>query len=174
MSDWTYISGVLTVSPMGITQAEKRYVLDTVLAHLPLVTGSERDMNMYVILKRGENSSCTVDEFGESTNNLTDSYEGHNRKNGWLRTQDEYLLVVNGSFRDRVFNETLREFNKWICRLAKRISVEEVLVEVKGYNENIIIKNDHQIYTEMFEYPSWCDKKSKNWCEYLLWEKVEE
>ena len=59
---------------MGRTQAEKRYILDTVLEHLPLVTGSERDMNVYVIQKNGDSSSSSCDEFGEVTNNLVDSY----------------------------------------------------------------------------------------------------
>ena len=39
MSWWTYIHGTIVVSPTGRTQAEKRYVLDTVLDHLPRVTG---------------------------------------------------------------------------------------------------------------------------------------
>ncbi len=46
MSWWTYVNGTV-VHPMGRTQTEKRYILDTVLAHLPLVTGSEEDMNIY-------------------------------------------------------------------------------------------------------------------------------
>ena len=133
MSMWTYINGTITVSPMGRTQAEKRYILDTVLKHLPVVTGSERDMNVYVIQKNGYNSSSSCDEFGYSTNNLTDSHGSKSQRYGYLRIQDEYILVVNGSFRDREFEQTLQEFNKWICRLAKRISVEDVLVEIKGY-----------------------------------------
>ena len=169
MSWWTYINGTITVRPMGRTQAEKRYVLDTVLEHLPLVTGSEKDMNIYVIQKNGYNSSRSCDEFGYSTNNLTDAYGDKNRNRGWLRTQDEYILVVNGSFRDRMFNQTLQEFNKWICRLAKRISVEDVLVELKGYEENILIRNDKDVYGKMFEYPSWSNEHSENWCEYLMW-----
>ena len=56
MSSWTYINGVITVFPLGRTQAEKRYILDTVLDHLPKVTGSERDMNTYLIQKSGYNS----------------------------------------------------------------------------------------------------------------------
>lgn len=47
MSYWTYINGTITVSPMGRTQPEKRYILETVLNHLPRVTGSEGDMNVY-------------------------------------------------------------------------------------------------------------------------------
>ena len=35
MSNWTHITGVITVEPMGRCQAEARYILDMVLAHLP-------------------------------------------------------------------------------------------------------------------------------------------
>lgn len=139
MSWWTYVNGTVVVRPMGRTQAEKRYILDTVLAHLPLVTGSERDMDIYVIQKNGESSSCSCDEFGETTNNLTDSYGNKNCNNGWLRIQDEYILTVDGAFRDRMYEQTFREFQNWLCRLAKRICVEEVLVEIKGYEQSAII-----------------------------------
>lgn len=74
MSSWCYITGTITVSPIGRTQAEKRYVLDTVLAHLPIVSGSEKDMDVYVIQKNGHNSFSSCDEFGERTNNLVDRY----------------------------------------------------------------------------------------------------
>jgi len=170
MSWWTYINGNITVSPMGRTQAEKRYILDTVLEHLPLVTGSEKDMNIYTIQKNGYNSSSSCDEFGYSTNNLVDSYGDKSRKRGWLRTQDEYILVVNGSFRDRMFGQTLQEFNKWLCRLAKRVSVKDVLVEIKGYDEKTLIRNTNDVYGKMFEEPSWSNEKSENWCEYLMWD----
>lgn len=74
MSHWTYINGTITVMPMGRTQPEKRYILDTVLDHLPIVSGSEADMEVYVIQKRGHDSSSSCDEFGQVTNNLTDFY----------------------------------------------------------------------------------------------------
>ena len=110
MSQWTYINGTITVSPMGRTQAEKKYILDTVLEHLPLVTGSEENMNVYTIQKNGYNSSSLCDEFDCRTNNLVDRYGNKNRKQVWLRTQDEYILVIDGSLRDRTFNQTLLEF----------------------------------------------------------------
>ena len=59
MSWWTYINGTITVEPMGRTQAEKRYILETVLNHLPIVTGSERDMEVHIIQKDGHNSSSS-------------------------------------------------------------------------------------------------------------------
>ena len=54
MSSWTYVHGTIVASPPGRTQHEKRYILETVLDHLPVVTGSERDMEVYVIQKRGQ------------------------------------------------------------------------------------------------------------------------
>lgn len=175
MSWWTYLNGTVIVRPMGRTQAEKRYILDTVLEHLPLVTGSEGDMDVYVIQKNSESSSCSCDEFGESTNNLVDRYGNKSRRSGWLRTQDEYILVVDGSFRDRMFEQTFKEFQKWICRLAKRVSVEDVLVEVKGYEEKVIIRNTNDVYGKMFESPTWCrgnDEVEPNWCEFMMWDRA--
>ena len=48
MSNWTYVMGQIIVAPMGRTQNEKEYILKTVLDHLPLVTGSEEDMQVYI------------------------------------------------------------------------------------------------------------------------------
>ena len=171
MSYWTYINGVITVSPMGRTQAEKRYVLETVLDHLPIVTGSERNMDVYIVQKNGGSSISSCDEFGLRTNNLTDRY-GYKTSDGWLRCQDEYLLVVNGSLRDSEFERTVKEFNKFLCRLSKRVMIEDILVRVKGYGKEALFKNIEP-YEEMFETPSWIDENSHNWCEYLMWERSE-
>ena len=177
MSFWTYINGTITVEPIGRTQAEKRYILETVLDHLPLVTGSERNMNVYIIQKNGYNSSSSHTEFGEW---------GGYRKWKTLSTemQDEYILVVDGSFRDRMFDQTYREFQKWLCRLAKRVDVEDVLVEVKGYERTSLIRNPHlkrknswdTVYGQMNEKPTWCYDKGEygepNWCEYLMYDRA--
>jgi len=173
MSYWTYINGVITVTPMGRTQAEKRYILETVLDHLPVVTGSEGSMSVYIVQKNGESSIGSRDEFGYKTNNLTNAY-GLKTSDGWLRCQDEYLLVINGSLRDREFERTLFEFNKWLCRLAKRIDVEDILVRISGYDKTVLFDNNNsECYKEMCENPSWVDEKSYNWCEYLMWERGE-
>lgn len=175
MSNWTYINGTITVSPMGRTQHEKRYILDTVLNHLPRVTGSEGDMNVYVIQKRGHDSSCSCDEFGQRTNNLED-WHGNKTRKGWFRVQDEYILVVDAALRDVDFYDGFRQFMKWIVRLSKRIGIEDILISVKDYYKSTIIKN-HQIkgsykhaFDELFERPSWCNKNGEtNWCEFMMW-----
>lgn len=109
MSFWTYINGTVTVRPMGRTNEEKEYILKTTINHLPIVSGSEGGMNVYIIQKNGYNSSCSCDEFGQRTNNLVDSYGYKSRSRGWLQKQTEYILVVNAALRDREFEQTYRE-----------------------------------------------------------------
>lgn len=162
MSFWTHITGTIRVIPFGRTQPEKRYILDTVLAHLPLVTGSEENMNVYVTQAHGYNLSSGCDEF-DHWSNLGDDDQG-------FRTQDTYLITVDAALRDRMFETTLREFNNWLCRLAKRVLVDNVLVEIDGYGKSIILQNTDDVYGEMHEPPSWWgenDSKSA-WWEYLM------
>lgn len=176
MSSWTYINGSITVHPLGRTQAEKRYILETVLNHLPLVTGSEGDMDVYIIQKNGFNSSSSCDEYGQMSNNLIDEYGNHN-KNGWLEVQEEYILAVNGSLRDRHFDETFREFMKWLCRLSKRVWVKDVLVRINCYNKQYTINESDSFdspYSYMHEEYSWSKDSDgePNWCEHLMWERA--
>ena len=184
MSYWTYITGTITVSPIGRTQAQKRYILDTVLAHLPIVSGSERDMNVYVIQKNGHNSSSSCDEFGERTNNLTDWHGNKTRSRGWLYTQDEYILVVDAALRDREFNQTYREFIKWLVRLGKRVMIENILVKIRGYDKSTIIK-DYCVQNEKYSYQNVFfnlfedisrtkDNGEPNWCEYMLYSRAKD
>lgn len=184
MSYWTYIQGTIIVNPMGRTQPKKRYILETVLSHLPRVTGSEKDMSIYIIQKNGYNSSSSCDEFGEVTNNLVDYHGYKSRSRGWLQTQDEYIIVVNAALRDRGFKQTYREFMKWVVRLGKRISIEDILVEIKGYDKSTIIKDRNiqrkrysfkSVFTGLFEKPSWCnDTGEVNWAEYLMWDRMKD
>lgn len=177
MSYWTYINGTITVNPMGRTQAEKRYILETVLNHLPIVSGSEKDMETYIIQKNGTNSSCSCDEYGDMTNNLIDCYGNRNRHSGWLRIQEQYIIVVDASLRDRQFEETYREFMNWLCRFAKRVRFENVLVKISGYNKSTIINDNCDVdspFFKMNESPSWCTESDGEpaWCEHLMWDRA--
>lgn len=169
MSCWTHIRGTITVSPMGMSQPEKKYVLDTVLAHLPKVTGSEDDINTYVIQKNGYNSSCTHDEFGQYSNLGNDN---HFCGRPVFGTQDSYIIVVDAGLRDRTFPQTMREFSNWLCRLSKRVLVHDVLVEVsEPYDKSYLFRNDSSFYSNMYEFPSWMDGNGvskANWCESMM------
>lgn len=177
MSWWTYINGTIEAEPMGRTQAEKRYILETVLNHLPIVTGSERDMEVHIVQKNGHNESCSCDEYGDNTNNLVDRYGSHDYKTGWLTMQGKYMLVITASLRDRHFEETFKEFNKWLDRLAKRVWVRDVLVRICDYEKEYLF-NDRcdmkSAYYQMQEMPSWCDESGGEpcWAEHLMWDRA--
>jgi len=183
MSYWTYINGVIKVRSMGRTQHENDYILKTILDHLPRVTGSEDDMHVYINQDAFLNTSSSCDEFGYRTNNLVDGY-GDKTRNGWLEYTDSYYLTVSGSLRDRMFDETFREFVKWLCRLSKRLSVEYVLVSVDGYKNGdchyrtLIDASGYDNpygnpYDAMYEWPSWAnDDDEPAWWEYLWWDRA--
>ena len=96
MSSWTHVKGMVEVEPLGYTQAEKRYILETVLNHLPHVSGSENDMKIYIIQKDGYNCSSSCDEFMQHSNKGNGTY-------GSFETQCTYFLLVDGDLRDRAF-----------------------------------------------------------------------
>lgn len=175
MSNWSYVSGTIVVSPLGRTQAEKRYILETVLDHLPRVTGSEKDMDVYIIQKKGFNTLSSHTEFGVYAKYLE-------RETLSTKQQDQYILVVDGALRDKTFDKTFKEFQKWICRLAKRVCVENVLVKIEDLEKETIIENVwlskevicDTVYGQMFEVPTWVKRKEEvgepSWAEYLMYD----
>lgn len=56
MSMWTYVQGLIELGAPGRTQAEKDYILRTVIDHLPKVTGSEGNMDIHIVRAYGHNS----------------------------------------------------------------------------------------------------------------------
>ena len=173
MSNWTHITGVITVEPMGRCQAEARYILDMVLAHLPRVPGSEGDMEIYTEQKRGYNAACSCDEFGQWSN------LGDVGDYGMFEMQTKYLLTLDAHLRDTVFKDTFRNFQKWLCRLAKRVSVLDLLIKITDDLDvaKTTIIQDAQPYEEMFEYPldSIGNKDGEPaWYEFLYWERMKD
>lgn len=117
LSLWTYVSGVVEVHSPGRTQAESRYVLETVISHLPVVSGSEGAMGVHIVQRTGHCQSCFHNEFFQPCANRQE-------------IQTEYVLVLDGRLRDRELERTKHEFCRWLCRLSKRIPVKDVLVRV--------------------------------------------
>ena len=181
MSSWTYVNGIITVYPMGRTAAETRYILETVLNHLPIVAGSEKCMQIDIV-DLGSSSSCSCNEFGESYNRP--DLNGEWARWGMFDGGHEYKLVLTGHLRDTVLDETYKSFMKWLVRLAKRCPISDILVEISGndmYWNNIskLIRYDN--LDNLYEHPSWCGDTgfdengfplTSNWCEYLMWDSA--
>ena len=169
MSMWTYITGVIEVEPMGRTQAEKLYIIQTVLEHLLVVCGSVGELNYHINQEKGYDEFSSCDEFYENSNNLRDHY-GQKSNDGGLEIQGHYLITLEGHFRDRYFNETVQNFMPWLTRLSKRLTVTDISINIHGYDGKLII-SDPNPYYEMNEYPSWVSDDHKPcWAEYLMWD----
>lgn len=153
MSSWTYVQGLIELDVPGRTQAEKNYILQTVIDHLPKVTGSEKPMNIYTIQTAGYDSLQNFDEF-------------YNRVEDF-RTQSRYFLVLDGSLRDRHYKDAFKELNKFLNRLGKRLMVDSVYVRLYNYEHSHIFTNKNDCYGKMFE-------NDDPWYNYLMWEFEDE
>lgn len=123
-------------------------------------------MNVYISQEAGFSCSSSLDEFGHPTNNLRDMYGNKSQKNGWLETQSQYMLTIEGDLRDRGFEQTKRELIKWLCRLAKRMRVDSVVIKLWAYDQSIVISNASP-YDKMYEW----NGDNKQWTDYLMWER---
>lgn len=155
MSMWTYVRGLIELGVPGRTQAEKDYILQTVIDHLPKVTGSEYGMNVYTIRANGHNRWSNRDELDHL------NYD--------FRTQSRYFLVLDGHLRDRRYKETFKELNKFLNRLAKRLPVDSMYVQVYTYDHSHIhtFTNENDYYGKMFE-------SEDPWYKYLMWKWEDE
>ena len=134
MSSWTYVQGLIKLDVPGRTQAEKNYILQTVIDHLPKVTGSEKSMNIYTIQTAGHDSWQNFDEF-------------YNRVEDF-RTQSRYFLVLDGNLRDRHYKDTFKELNNFLNRLGKRLMVDSVYVRLYNYERSHIFTNKKRLLWE--------------------------
>ena len=155
MSMCTYVRGLIELGVPGRTQAEKDYILQTVIDHLPKVTGSEYGMNVYTIRANGHNHWSNHDEL--------------NHLNWGFKTQSKYFIVLDGSLRDRHYEDTLKELNKFLNRLAKRLPVHSTYVQVYTYDRSHIhtFTNENDYYGNMFE-------SEHPWYKYLMWKWEDE
>jgi len=170
MSHWTYISGIVEVRPIGNTQPQKRYVLDTVLEHLPVVSGSEGNMKVHVVQQYGYDCSSSCNEFDEPL-----WYRRDADNDGWAKIQSSYTLVLEARLRDREFDETKHELNKWLNRLAKRVHVTDILVKLSDGYKTLVLDNPEP-YSDMTELFSWDESGDGEpaWVEYLLWDAAKD
>ena len=103
MSQWTYIIGKITVSPLGYSHEQKLNTLKNIISTLPSVTGSEGNMQI-----------------------------------AFNRSDVEYVLRIKGDLRDRQFEQTIKEYEKFIYKLKKKVDVEKLYIEIEGQGKKFI------------------------------------
>ena len=53
---------------------------------------------------------------------------------------DGYLLRFKGDLRDRQFEQTKKEYEKFIHKLKQKVEIERIYVEIAGQNQKFIDK----------------------------------
>ena len=85
-----------------------------------------------------------------------------------FKTQSRYFLVLDGNLRDRYYKDTFKELNKFLNRLAKRIYIESMYVNLLGiFPQSHMFTNENDCYSRMFE-------QEDPWYDYLMWEWKDE
>ena len=54
----------------------------------------------------------------------------------------EYVLRIKGDLRDRQFEQTVKECEKFIRKLEQKVDVEKLYVEIKGQGKKFIGRKD--------------------------------
>lgn len=170
MSYWTGVFGTICVSVPGLTQPHKDFIIQTVMDHLPRVTGDEGNMKVNINKLDGYDDIAPYD------------VDGRRRR---MKMQSGYLISISASLRDRFFEQTLREFTEWLCRLSKRLIVVDILVSVRGIDDEALFEpgycfddapyreyvfNNHVPYNDMYEYDY--ELGEGNWTDWM-WPDME-
>lgn len=140
MSIWTHINGVIEAETFASTNAQALYIVQSVVDHLPKITGSEGNADYFVNLENGYTTS---------------TYAGGRCIS---KTQSHVLITIHGDLRDRAFEGTLRETTKALARLSKRLFVLSCVVCVEsGYSDQNFIFNNKS-WLIMQKDSDWVDK----------------
>lgn len=143
MSKWTHVRGVIIVDSFGRSDAESIYIVQTVVNNLPLITGSERNVEYHINLLNRPTSYSETDEFGRNSN-----------LSKWFETRTNAIISMFGELRDRTFNITTKEVVNTLNRLSKRLIVNDCLISVCDDTGNSYMINNPKwiLNTDLTDY----------------------
>jgi len=140
MSYWTHVLGSLQVSPVPCrTQAECQFIIDSILHHLPIVSGSEENMYIQFHSCGGFDTSSSYDELEKNTDKHTGYFKN-------FEIQTKYIITIQGDFRDTYFNDQLKQMQKWLNRISKRLDVYDTCIHLYSNNGESYCWNEELSY----------------------------
>lgn len=141
MSCWTYIVGVIHIDTYEEVDDIKGYVEKSLLS-APKITGSERDVSVFVNPVAGHNiytsCDCARCEYRETLHH-SDAGFWCEAPEGYRCPSNEYqtcaVITVQGSLRNRLRKQTRKEWNKFHQYIAKTLGwqINEAICRVDGW-----------------------------------------
>lgn len=143
MSHWTHITACLSVET-GIT-AKKRVLkrkVEVILAQAPKITGSEGNADVFVNIQSGHNFSTSYDcehcKYSGSLHDIIengkeyqecDAPENHDCS---AEYQTCVVISIQGDLRDRMKDQTQKEFNNFMKYLTTKFYVRDYSLNIEG------------------------------------------
>lgn len=146
MSNWSYVNGVIKVETPFYTPNKEivkgyiKWAVDEVVKRTGGITGSELDCEYFINVS--ENSSSS--DYTHITGKTTEEYS-------------RGTITLNGSFRDRWTDDTIKEVNKFLYKLNFyiqidfiNICVDDKTIVVNPLDVDFIFREDNEKYMDKF------------------------
>lgn len=130
MSIWTYVTGAIRVDAPGVSDVESEYIIRKAIKSLPVVHGGESDAAVNAVPDISIDDISFRDERG-----LERKYSGPmfwTDDPDYFHRHQYYLVTISGSLRHADFETALKETEKLLFRLAKKLFIEDISVTVHG------------------------------------------
>ena len=142
MSNWVNIQGVINVCVKGKTNHEILYIINEIVDYLPIVRGSERDMDIKIVPLYATYSRSD-DKYGNDRHDIL-------YRESWREIITNYQLVINGDLRDTKFKIALKELSKTLTRLSNKCCIDNILISISENGHKKYIISEEKSYFENY------------------------
>lgn len=146
MSMWTNIVAAIDVDTY-IEDSNIKNVVEDMLKSAPVITGSERNADVFVNVLSGHNSWTSCDckrcKYKDTIKHVEEGGFTCEPEDGFVCPEGEYqtrvVITVIGDLRDRMKHQTHKEWNKFNNYIAKKINgksgfyIRNCACVIKGY-----------------------------------------
>lgn len=140
MSSWTHITACLSVDT-GLVEPRKtvKRIIQKELKEAPKMTGSEGNADIFVNVQSGHDfyvgRDCAHCPYFPTLvhtedGSTCDAPEGYECKDGEYQTR--VVISIQGDLRDRMKDETQKEFDEFMTFIRKRYWVRDFSVNIEG------------------------------------------
>ena len=141
MSCWTHITACISCET-GIEEPKRELLrqVKTYLGSAPAITGSERDADLFVNIQSGYNifvsADCDHCEYKDTQiirgKGEFDCFPPDDYKCKSAKYQDAIVISIQGDLRDRMKEQTQKEFDTFLEYVKKEYWVRDYAVNIEG------------------------------------------
>lgn len=144
MSCWTHITACLSVETGLIAKKpELKRLVKQYIKDAPKITGSEENATLYVNVQSSYNFfmsrdcehckyKATIKEFQDENGDDVFECDGPEKHDCSAHYQSCVVISIQGDLRDRLRDQTQREFNNFLEYIEKKYYVRDYALNIEG------------------------------------------